>query len=178
MKVLWLTKGLGRGGAERLLVDTAARLQRNGVDVEVAYVLPFKDAFVPDLQARGVPVHCLGTRRLSDLRWLARLRALLTAGRYDIVHTHAPAVAAGARLVAPRSSVLVHTEHNVWDRYRLPTRWANLVTFPRNRAVIAVSHGVEASIHRPRWVPARRWPPVEVVIHGVEHSFEVRSSLR
>ena len=55
-RVLWLTKGLGRGGAERLLASCARHVSP-AYAVEVAYVLPWKDALVPELTAAGVPVH-------------------------------------------------------------------------------------------------------------------------
>ena len=45
-RALWLTKGLGRGGAERLIATCAPLLNRTGFDVEVAYLTPHKDAFV------------------------------------------------------------------------------------------------------------------------------------
>ena len=41
-----------------------------------------------------------------------------------------PAVA--ARLLAGSSSKLVHSEHNVWSRYRWPTYVANAVTYRRD----------------------------------------------
>ncbi len=78
-RVLWLAKGLGRGGAERLIVDAAALLDRERYDVEVAYLLPWKDALVPDLRDAGVPVHCLGQTSAYDLRWVPRLRRLVAA---------------------------------------------------------------------------------------------------
>ena len=48
-RVLWLAKGLGRGGAEQLLVNCAGHVDRSRFEVEVAYVLPHKDALVPAL---------------------------------------------------------------------------------------------------------------------------------
>jgi len=41
---------------------------------------------------------------------------------YDLVHTHTPLPAVVARLLLPRSSGvrIVHTEHHMWQRYRLP----------------------------------------------------------
>jgi glycosyltransferase involved in cell wall biosynthesis len=59
----------------------------------------------------------------------------------------------------------VHTEHNVWERYRWPTRIANAVTYRRNDAVIAVSHAVAASVPR-RWSGHHE---TEVLLHGIEH---------
>ncbi|GAA2094124.1 hypothetical protein GCM10009759_21370 [Kitasatospora saccharophila] len=160
--MLWLAKGLGRGGAEQLLLNCVRHADRSRYDIEVAYVLPHKDALVPALEAAGVPVHCLGGA--PGRRWPLRLRALLAERRYDLVHTHMPVPAVAARLLRPgggRRPRLVHTEHNLWERYRLPTRWANALTYGRNDAVVAVSHAVAAGVGRRR---AGDW--LTVVHHG------------
>jgi glycosyltransferase involved in cell wall biosynthesis len=163
-RILWLTKGLGRGGAERLLVSLAKRLDRSSFELEVAYVLPWKDALVPELERLGVHVHCLDGSRAFDMRWVPRLRRLVRGRRYDLVHTHMPYVALGARAI--RRTPIVHTEHNTWETYRPSTRWANRLTYPRNAAVIAVSHAVAVSINPLPFV--RAWPPVYVIHHGAE----------
>ncbi len=74
-------------------------------------------------------------------------------------------VGAAARLLARGDAVVLHTEHNVWGRYRLATRWLNAATIRRNRVVWAVSEGVARSI-RP-WGPRRGRPKVEVMLHGI-----------
>ena len=166
IRVLWLTKGLGRGGAERLLVSSAEHRDRSRFVVEVAYLLPWKDALVGELQQAGVPVRCLGQRWTLDYRWVLRLHRSLRAGGIDIVHTHMPLAAVGARLATLGTGVkVVHTEHNMWDRYRTPTRWANAVTYRRNAAVIAVSQAVADTIGS-RWMPAG--DTVRVVYHGID----------
>jgi glycosyltransferase involved in cell wall biosynthesis len=166
--VLLVTKGLGRGGAERLLVSGIGHLDRSRFHVEVAYLLPWKEALVADLQALDVPVHLLASRRAFDLRWTFGLRRLVQERQIDLVHTHMPFVGIGARLVvARRGARLVHTEHNLWSRYRLPTRIGNMLTIGRNRTVIAVSSAVAASMHVPAWLPVRL-PPIEVVRHGAD----------
>jgi glycosyltransferase involved in cell wall biosynthesis len=159
--VHWLTKGLGRGGAEQLLCELVPEIDRTRFTVEVAYVLPWKDALVTTLEAMDIPVHCLGGGRV---RWIARLRSLCRRQAYDIVHTHMPLPGAAARLVVPRTSRFVHTEHNLWARYRWPTRVANRATFERNASVVAVSQAVADSIAPPR---RGRGVPVEVVRHGI-----------
>lgn len=167
--VLWLAKGLGLGGAERLLSLAATHVDRERFRVELAYLLPWKDAFVEEVRDAGVPVHCLAGGRVSDPRWVARLRHLVRSRDVRLVHTHSPvpAIAARTALARPMPAV-VHTEHNVWSRYRRPTRVANAVTYGRNAAVIAVSDGVAESVRRPAWAPWLRLPPVQVLHHGID----------
>ncbi len=170
VRILWMTKGLGRGGAEQLLLSTLRHIDRDRFDVEVAYVLPHKDALVPPIQATGTQVHCLGRGGRAGRAgpaWVLRLRRLLREGHFDVVHTQMPLSAAVCRLVAARGTTLVHTEHNVWDRHRLASRWANALTYPRSARTLAVSDSVGRSIRRPRLLPGS-WPPVEVLRQGID----------
>jgi glycosyltransferase involved in cell wall biosynthesis len=156
-----LTKGLGLGGTERLLVGTIRHLDPARYRVDVAYLLPWKDALVNAAREAGATVHCLDAPHPTSVAWVSRLRRLVRSREIDIVHTHMPAPAVAARLsLGPRCPAIIHTEHNVWERYRLVTRWANRATYRRNRAVIAVSHAVADSI--------TSRVPVSVVHHGVD----------
>ena len=53
-RVLWLTKGLGPGGTERLLVEMARARDPVRLEPTVAYVLPWKDHLAGELEAAGV----------------------------------------------------------------------------------------------------------------------------
>jgi glycosyltransferase involved in cell wall biosynthesis len=163
--VLWLIKGLGPGGAERLLVAAAAHVDRERFSYQAAYLLPWKNHLVVDLEGAGVPVTCLGARRSWDMRWATRLRDLVGRERVSVVHAHLPYAAIGARLALGGRGTrpaIVYTEHNTWARYRPVTRRLNEATFRRNDAVIAVSESVNASIGR------RDPPPVHVIPNGVD----------
>lgn len=165
LRVLWLTKGLGRGGAERLLVEHALVGDGARFEFEVAYLLPEKDHLVGELEAMGVGTHCLGVRSDADLRWLARLGQLLRLRRYDIVHAHSPLSASPARLlvrVGFRSTAFVYTEHNRWPSYHVVTRTVDRMTYGLNDAAIAVSEDVRSSMSG----RARR--RTEVVTHGID----------
>jgi glycosyltransferase involved in cell wall biosynthesis len=162
VRVLWLADGLGRGGAPSLLLPLARAIDGSRVEIEVAYRRPRRTALVAALEAEGIRTHCLAR---SGLHWTSALRVLLAERRYDVVHSHAPLPGAAARLLAPRGTVLLHTEHRTWDRYRPATRWANWATLGRNTRVWAVSDEVASSIQ----VPVSRNPtPVEVMLHGVD----------
>ena len=164
MRVLHLVKGLGPGGAERLLVSlTAARSA--DVEAHVGYLLPHKAHLVPELERAGATVHHLGSRLgIADPRWPIRLLALVRRVRPDVVHLHSPALAAGARVVLRTMRgrpAIVSTEHNVWPSFAWPTRVANALTLPLDDLSLAVSEEVRSSA----W--ARLRPRVHVVLHGV-----------
>ncbi|HEV2311342.1 MAG TPA: glycosyltransferase [Acidimicrobiia bacterium] len=148
-RVLWLIKGLGPGGAERLLVEHAAIGDHAALDYDVAYLLPWKDQLVPDLEALGVTTHCLEVRSAADPRGMLRLRRLVRSLGVDVVHVHSPAVAAAARVALrglhPRPA-FVSTEHNRWASHRRLTRLANRATIGLDDATVAVSEAVRSSM--------------------------------
>jgi glycosyltransferase involved in cell wall biosynthesis len=151
--VLWLVKGLDRGGAERLLVASARRRDRQGLAVRAGYLMPDMGALVAELEAEGVPVACLGRRRILDPRWLASLRRSLIRDPVDIVHAHSPVAAVGARIVArslPRRQRprVVSTDHSLWDSHVTATRWADGLTSGLDDARLTVSEAVRASLPR------------------------------
>lgn len=167
LRVLWLIKGLGPGGAENLLVNHAAVRDRDGISYRAAYLVAAKGHLVPDLEQLGVPVALLDAGREADPRWALRLRRLLLRHEIDVVHTHSPYVASTVRLLvrtlpADRRPALVYTEHNRWPRHSRVTRGANLGTFALDDAQIAVSADVRSTI------PAPLRHRVEVIEHGVD----------
>ena len=179
LRVLWLIKGLGPGGAERLLVEHAASGDRGrdqpACSYEAAYLLDWKQHLVPQLEAAQVPTQCLGVRTERDPRWVYRLDRLLRAQKYDVIHAHSPFVAAVARVLArglPRSRrpAFVYTEHNRWPSYKTLTRVANETTYGLNDHVFAVSADVRDSV-KAKWRDS-----VEVIVHGIDVPW-VRSHL-
>jgi glycosyltransferase involved in cell wall biosynthesis len=166
IRVRYLIKGLGPGGAEQLLVAAVAAHDRDAFDFDVDYLLPWKDALVEPLRARQVESTCLGVRTEYDLRWAARLRRQLVTDPVDILHVHSPYPAAIARLVVatiPRRARprVVYTLHNTWRSFRWPTRLLNAVTMPLDAHDFVVSREAQASI----WSPLRS--RAEVVVHGI-----------
>jgi glycosyltransferase involved in cell wall biosynthesis len=165
-RVLLLIKGLGLGGAERLLVDVVASRDRARFHYEVAYVLSGQDALVPALEAAEVPVHDLGGSASMDLRWTLALRRLLVQGHFDVLHAHLPYTAALARLVTvslPRRHrpVVVYTEHSLWNKAAVVTKALNRLTVGIDRALIVVSVAARDAL------PGALRSRARVVVHGV-----------
>jgi glycosyltransferase involved in cell wall biosynthesis len=167
VRVLWLIKGLGPGGAEQLLVNHAGVRDRDHFDIEAAYLVPWKNHLVPRLEDAGVRVVCLDGAREWDPRWATRLRRHLLEHPVDVVHVHSPYVAGITRPLVrslPRGKrpALVYTEHNRWPRHSRPTRALNRLTLSLDDYDIAVSADVVSTM------PASFQSRVEVLEHGVE----------
>ncbi|HEX6207416.1 MAG TPA: glycosyltransferase [Actinomycetota bacterium] len=166
-RILILIKGLGRGGAEQLLVSAAPYFDRDRFEYEVAYLLPWKDAFVKELERLGLRVSCLEGGS-GSVGWMWRLRRFIRERRVDLVHSHSPVAAVGARLVGGPGLGRVYTEHNVWERYHPVTYWLNALSFPRNDQVFAVSDRVRLSIGYPRSLRFLPMPKLETLYHGLD----------
>ena len=163
IRVRWLVKGLGLGGAERLLAMHARRADHERFDYRCWYAVPSKDALVPELRDAGVPTELLG----SDGSWWADLSRQLREDPPDVLHAHSPLPASVARLVARtvpanRRPALVTTEHNRWAMYRPQTRAINATTFTLDDLHLAVSQDVVDSI--PSW----RRDGIRVLVHGID----------
>lgn len=182
IRVLLVTKSLGHGGAERLLVDLASNGDRGRFEYQVALVLESEDAFVPAIESQGIVVHRLGATHNLDLRWLTTFRRLVLGQRFDIVHFHLPYSAALGRPVAlsiPRRlrPVTFYTEHSMWDRVSPLVKLLNRATIKFDAEVIAVSQAALDALPGPVGRRAR------VLEHGVDLSasselVEMRSHVR
>lgn len=169
-KVLHVIKGLGRGGAERLLVSTI-RQHNKSYHFDVVYFLPWKNQLVPDLTTLGCTVHCFSARNIFQI--LLKLPALcnwIRAHRYDIIHAHLPWTGIMARMAGKVTGVpVVYTEHNMFSRYKNATRIFNKLTFEWQANVIAVSEEVEKAIRK----EVNPTVPVRTIMNGVDtHEFD------
>ena len=117
-RVMLLIKGLGRGGAEQLVVNAAEHGDASRFDYHVAYLLPSKTAFVPNLRALGIPTVCLDGAR--GFTWLVRLSRLIRDRDIDVVHIHSPYVAALVRGFLRGTQPIVATEHNGFSESIVP----------------------------------------------------------
>jgi glycosyltransferase involved in cell wall biosynthesis len=151
-KVMWLIKGLGLGGAERLLVEALPYIDRETFDYEVAYILPEKNDLVSEFLRASIPVFCLNSRRIYDVGVLPRLVHLLREREVSLLHSHLPYAGILARLASriARVKAIVYTEHNVLSAYNPAVAFLDRITFRFDDATVAVSQSVNRS--------ARAWP--------------------
>lgn len=165
-RVLWVIKGLGPGGAERLLCAAAKAHDHRRLHIECAFVLPWKDHLAEELEQAGVRTHCVSKRRVDRL-WPLKLARLVRGGNWDVVHVHSPLPGSVARLATRTMAsntrpILMSTEHNRWSTHRLPTRILNRLTSRWD----AVSFAVSDEVHQSMAGPVRAH--TETLRHGID----------
>lgn len=156
---------LGVGGAERMVLNLAANLDRARYDV---LVLSFYDAFgntvEPELAASGIPVVHLGKRRGFDPRMFGRIPLAIARFEPDVVHTHRAVLQYAMPALAGRLRRRVaHTVHSVAEM-ELPRlgRLAHWAAFRAGVAPIAIGKFVAKSISRVYGIDPRA-----VIPHGI-----------
>jgi glycosyltransferase involved in cell wall biosynthesis len=167
LRVLWLIKGLGVGGAEQLLLMSARNRDRGRIHPTVAYLLRVKSDLAGAMRDEDVETRCFDGRSSWNVRWMLALRRLLQTGRFDVIHIHSPLMAVGARLVVkslPRGDRprIIVTEHNVWNSHTLLTRFSDRLTTSPREVRLAVSIAVRDSM--PPAIRAR----ARVLRHGID----------
>jgi len=118
LRVLLTVPTLGRGGAERMVIEIARGLQRRCIDCAICYFDTHRD-LESELHRSGIPVEYLD---LPHKAWpaLFRLRCVVRSFKPTIIHAHMPRAAYWSSFVHGRVP-LVYTEHNVQEAY---PRWA------------------------------------------------------
>lgn len=164
VRVLWLIKGLGLGGAEMLFEMAAPHLDRDRFDYQVGYFLPWKDALVERLRQHQLPVTCFDIPRGFSLGGYRRIQRFCRQQQIDVLHMHLPVPGVMGRLAGKRAGVpaIIYTEHNLWSRLNLVSRTLNRLTFGINDRVIAVSQDVADSM-APRFADR-----VSVINNGID----------
>lgn len=150
IRIFHLIKGLGLGGAERLLSRSLECSTSGRFVYGCGYFLPGKDALAPQLRAAGADVRCFEARTpMGILLRLGAVTQTLRRWEADLVHCHLPMAGVVGRLAARRARLpLVYTEHNRSEMYHPLTRSLNRATWGLQDQVIAVSHDAAASIAR------------------------------
>lgn len=164
MKITYIIDGLGIGGAERMLLELATR-----VDARVEVISLSRTEQTQDtaklLEDRGIRVTRIPKRSKLGFGLVQELKAHLSQSQPDVVHTHLFAADVwGERAARALKIPSVSTEHSVnrdegWLKHRLKS-----AGHKRRAAVVAVSPAVERYV---REVSAHD-PNTRVITNGVD----------
>lgn len=139
--VLWT---LGRGGAERMVLDVACLLPEYGFNVRVL-AAGGGGEMEADFRDAGVPV-IVNPRPGSHRAAFSFLRRDVSVHRPDIMHTHLEQIWSG---LAARSAFVrpwVATAHGLEEAMSRPMRFARSFAFRRADYVVCVSETVRARL--------------------------------
>ena len=168
MKVLHVITGLGVGGAE-LQLRAVLRQTRHDADVVTLYNAgPVADM----IRADGTAVRTLDMRSNTQLSALLRLRRIIRACRYDVVHAHLFRSQIYSRPAAwlAGTPVVVSTEHSIGETHlerrpmTRPVQMLYLATELFSDMTIAVSAAVRDRMAR--WGVRER--KLTVIPNGVD----------
>lgn len=147
IKVLHLIKSLGRGGAEKLIPETALVHDQSRFEFHCLYFYHQDQNIIDELEAAGIQVHLIPSGNLGLFFQVNRVRDFIKKNEFDIIHAHLPWAGILARFVGAKLSIpIVYTEHNTWDRYNKLSYWGNRITFKKQDVAIAVSNEVVLSM--------------------------------
>jgi L-malate glycosyltransferase len=147
IKVLHLIKSLGRGGAEKLIPETALIHDRTKFEFHCLYFYYQKNNIIDELEAAGITVHLIPSSNFGLFFQVPKVRKFVLENGFDIIHAHLPWAGILARFVDRSLSIpIVYTEHNTWERYNKVSYWGNRITFKHQDIAIAVSNEVALSM--------------------------------
>ena len=164
LRVVQMTDVIGRGGAEKALVDLALRLNRTRYDVQVCATRSAGN-YQPLLDGAGVPTHILDRRSRADLGKLGGLAAWLRRERIDILHTHLFGSNTWGRLLGRLAGVPILIAHEHWS-----SKTSTEVTVDRLLArlsdrILVPSAWSRELVHQSDGVPLGQ---ISVVYNGVD----------
>lgn len=171
IKVLHLIKSLGRGGAEKLIPETAMVHDQSRFEFHCLYFFHQEQNILDELEAAGIQTHLFPAGNLELFFQIKKVKHFVLEQGFDLIHAHLPWAGILSRFVGKELSIpIVYTEHNTWERYNKISYLGNRMTFKLQDVAIAVSNEVALSMRlNSIWDPYRRGGrlKVKVVQNGV-----------
>ncbi|MCL6599612.1 MAG: glycosyltransferase, partial [Alicyclobacillus macrosporangiidus] len=188
-RVLYVLPSLAVGGAERMVVHLATRINRDRFEVAVVTLSsPVGTELETTLHDYDIPVWHLNKERGFHPKTYGRLHEIYARYKPDIVHTHQYVLRYTLPLMVINKTIRgVHTVHNIAEREVGPLgRYVNRLAFRFNIIPVAIAREVAASIARvyglykipviPNGIPieAYREPKIAREVWRAYHGFGVQ----
>jgi len=116
VKLTYIIDTLAVGGAEKLLLSTLKKLNKEKYDITVCTMMKEND-LIEDFRKLGVKVVCLNMYNKRDIRGFFKLYRYFKSHKIEIVHTHLVEANIFGRYAALLAGVpiIISTEHSVDD---------------------------------------------------------------
>jgi glycosyltransferase involved in cell wall biosynthesis len=170
-RILHVINSFDIGGNERFVVELLRRLDR--AEFEQAVCVPDRGRdYTFDLkqlcESLAVPIHVIEARGNLDRGIGRRLKALMAAGGYDVVHTHLVLSQYWGRRAAMAAGVgrIISSEQNAY-RFKVwpPFRWIEQRLTRSTECVVACSEHVRRHLIRRVGLPREK---ITLVYNGVD----------
>lgn len=172
MKILHIINTLGKGGAEKLLVQTLpAYHKEEGWDVQLLQITSRNAVpeYIEELKAAGITVHTLGDKSVYDPSNILLLRRFLREYVYDVIHVHIfPAMYwVPLAMISKNNRVnLVFTEHNThnrrWDKWYFKA--IDKYIYHKYKTIVAITDDVKNNLSK--WQPGIK-NRIQTIFNGI-----------
>jgi glycosyltransferase involved in cell wall biosynthesis len=158
MKIAHVCLSLGKGGAEKLLVDNLPYYANQGYDVSVIQFSSILEepTYIDIVKNAGIKVYSLSKGSFRNVRLIGDLVSLLKKTEFDIIHVHLfPCLyfVPLAVKIAKLKPVLIFTEHNTKNG-RTGKKLFKIIepiVYNQYHKIIAISYNVEKMLKN--WLP-------------------------
>lgn len=150
-KVVILINELLRGGAQRIVVDIARLINKETIDLHIAFLKsehvfpPETKSLLQELLVTGTRVTSLGGEKKFSLDEFKKLRNFLKRERPDIIHTFLPYAGTLGRVAGRLAGIknIISTQCNLKVAHSPKIYWLDKLTLPLASAWTAATEGIE-----------------------------------
>lgn len=167
VRVLHVTFNMGFGGTEQVIRQLVMGLDPAEVQQEIVCIDGQVGALGEQLRALGVRIVPLPRQSGFDRGLIRRLRGILKAGDFDVVHCHQYTPwAYGWFAAIGTDACVVFTEHGRFypDRYRYKAILINQLMARSSTAMVAISEATRQALARYEFLPGRH---IKVIYNGI-----------
>ncbi|HMI07342.1 MAG TPA: glycosyltransferase [Flavobacterium sp.] len=160
MKIMHLCLSLGKGGAEKLLVDSLPFYVNQGHEVRIIQLSSILEepTYIESVENAGIKVITLSNGGFRNLKLIQKLMQAIRSEKPDVLHVHLfPCLyfASIASRLMKNFPVMVFTEHNNQNR-RMTKGYLQPIEnfmYARYNAIVAISGNVAAMLRN--WLPSQ-----------------------
>lgn len=151
IKLAFLINDLLIGGAQKLILDMARRIDKESFEIVViklkneSQLKPGIDTFIEDFQKLKIPVLDVNGGKRFSYTEAVRLYKLLKKERPDVLHTHLPYAGILGRVIGriARVPVIISTQHNFPRAYTPKVKFLEKLTFPLADMIVCIYDDLE-----------------------------------
>jgi len=148
INILFVMLQMAMGGAERLILNLARKLDRSRMNPSIAWFLG--DRSLEEFRELGIPMFHISKTKRIDLGAMCALDDVIQNNNIHIVNSHhfMPTVYSFYGSKIRHHKKLIYTEHSEWEIDEIPWKWQKVGRFLLNRTdgVVGVNEAVSKKI--------------------------------